>query len=856
MAKQSGASAIRTHLTLTTYTRFPRRRLPAVFRDSWMNVYPDTVDDILGGPKRDVDYDAIVLENEYLKLTILPELGGKLWSVWDKRAKRDGVHVPDVVKPGLIGYNGAWIPGGMEFNFPIGHIVGGMAPTPCHIEQTGPQMAAAVIQRRCARTGMHMDVKIMLRAGEARFDIAYTPVNPTALSHRWYHWTNVGVTTSKDWRFFSKAKWYHTGSALHPYPISEKGVDTSFSRNRPVGSDSFMVAHCEDFFGSYDYGTRHGIAHVAPWQQMRGKKYFTWGWTFRDYSDGTIFSDRGMLYNEIQAGPMETQSDFAILPPGGSVHYQETWIPFSKIGGIEWANRDLLFMVQNNRPWVYAARELELKLRIGGRSLTRRLAPAVPVVLPGKVEKGTRVEIRVDGKLERAFNYPLQGRQEPGGIARLRQRHAHWPHKPPKTAKEFLDQARRAVKWERYRYAIERYRKSLRLNSRQHAVRMELADALWHLADFAGGVRELQKLRKTPLATQARDMLARRAQAEAAFMAPVLAVPEGPARDLALAERLAGYGGYDAARKNYRKLADTDPRNPRVHYGLAAYFWHAKYKPARAVPHAERALELRPRDRDLILELAPLFAQTGDYPRVLEIVNQAPPAVRNLYLCQKLLATAYFELGQDKRCWDIVSQVRLHNWEGEFQYADLYIDCALALAEQALVQGDLAAATRLADAAGKLPVIIGINQRKFSSSRYGYWQGLCRIKAGRTREAHKIWREALALFDRQREASSSVYSRNWSWALPDESVYMYDLCRKALGEKGNPASYCENIHELRNQAHGKHKQSFLEAAIHELKGEFTLARRRLKTFLRNTSEKRIAQMHLDALKSGRRRGEI
>ena len=80
--------------------------------------YPDKHDDILGGPKRDVDYDAIVLENEHLRLVILPALGGKLWQVYDKHAKADSIYTPDVIKPGLIGKPGAWIPGGMEFNFP------------------------------------------------------------------------------------------------------------------------------------------------------------------------------------------------------------------------------------------------------------------------------------------------------------------------------------------------------------------------------------------------------------------------------------------------------------------------------------------------------------------------------------------------------------------------------------------------------------------------------------------------------------------------------------------------------------------------------------------------------------------
>ena len=95
-------TATRTHLRIPTYTRYPARRLPQLFRDGWRNFYPETQDDVLGGVKRDVEYDAIVLENEHLRLTVLPELGGKLWSAYDKNAGQEAVYVPDCIKPGLV----------------------------------------------------------------------------------------------------------------------------------------------------------------------------------------------------------------------------------------------------------------------------------------------------------------------------------------------------------------------------------------------------------------------------------------------------------------------------------------------------------------------------------------------------------------------------------------------------------------------------------------------------------------------------------------------------------------------------------------------------------------------------------
>jgi len=420
MPKAKAARAVRTYVTIPTYLRYPARRLPRIFRDDWWNIYPDTLDDIIGGPKRDVDYDAIILENEHLRLTILPELGGKIWSVYDKNARQETVYVPDCIKPGLVARCGAWIPGGFEFNFPIGHHMHSMRPRPCAIVESGPERAVAMMEFPDARTSMRMEVRVALVAGEARFHIYYTIANPTVLAHRWYMWTNVGILAHDDWRMFSKAKYMVSGGSVLSYPISRQGLDISYYKNRLFSMDSFIVAHQEDFFGCYDYRREHGLVHVAPWKELAGKKCFTWGTTYREYDAVRVFSDCGDDYLEIQVGVMETQEDFDILQPGEVRCFKGTWIPFRQIGGVEWADDRLIFHVRDGRPWLYAAVPLDVETRIDGRRFRRRLQPALPVCLPATVQRGSHIEIWIDGMLVRAFRYPLQGRQERNGLARVR----------------------------------------------------------------------------------------------------------------------------------------------------------------------------------------------------------------------------------------------------------------------------------------------------------------------------------------------------------------------------------------------------------------------------------------------------
>ena len=850
-----GASARRTIFTYPTYLRQPARRLPPIFMPH-NTAYPDTLDDMLGGPRREVEYDAIILENEHLRLTILPDLAGKLFSVFDKNAGREATHVPDVIKPGLIQRSGAWVPGGMEFNFPVGHYIRGTRPALCSIAGEGPDVATAVVHRRCNRTGLCLDVRISLARGEARFRIDYAAYNPTLLPHRWYMWNNVGVTASAQWRFFCKAVYLTTGFHVHSYPIDEQGVDASYSRNRPIGSDSFMIAHREDWFGCYDYGTRHGLAHVGPWQEMAGKKYFTWGWTYRDFSDDVAFSDSGQIYNEIQSGPLETQMDFAMLAPGETVRFHENWLPYRQIGGIEWANRDLLFMVQDGRPWAYAARDLELGLSVDGRQVRQAMRAGQAAKLDALVKDGSRIEITIDGQLARAFAYPLKGEQEPGGVERARARFHGRPPVQPKTAQQHLERAQWCILRDMQYRAAEHLRAALKQQPASHAARLSLAQTLWRMGDFEAGLKELARLERTELKEAARQMRVRLPAIQEAFMAPVLAVAEGPARQLALAERLAGYGSYEKAAAIYRVLAVLDPHNPRVHYGLARYYQHVKHDLASAVSHADQALELLPGDRDMTVELAPVLAQAAAWPRVLEVLADLPRDAQSLHVVLKLAAKAYFELGRYDECWRIVSRRLIHIWEGEWGHIDTYIDCAIALAEEALRQGQLAEAEKFAQAAGELPPTLGMPHRRSDTCRHGWWRGLCQLKRGRPEEARRTWQAAVARFLDEYRVLREVYASNWWTRATDEQVYHADLCRLTLEGKLPEPLFCRIMRDDRQAWSFGQEQPYLDGCLAELRGDFAQARRHFEKALKSPPEKRLTLLHLETVKARRRRGEL
>ncbi len=840
-------------LTLPTYRHPPERSLPVLFRRLG-NIYPERLDDILGGPKRPADYAALVLENEFLRLTLLPELGGKLWSAFDKSAGRETLYVPDCVKPGLIAHPGAWIPGGMEFNFPIGHHPRTMRPVPCAILDPGPREAAAVIGQVCRRTGLRLTLRVRLRAGEARFHIDYEAFNPTPLDHSWYQWTNVGMLATKDWQFISKARWFTAGGSIRPYPVGAAGIDNSFFRNRDVCSDTFMVAHREDFGGCYDHGRRHGLAHVAPWRQMRGKKYFTWGCRYAECEDGAVFCDNGAHYVEIQFGPLETQMERAMLAAGRGFSYGETWIPFRDLGGFEWADRELLFNVVDGAAWLYAAVPLTARVAVNGKAVERRLAPAAPTRLPLAVRPGDAVELRINGRLAHAFRFPLAGRQEPGGEARGRRQYGRPAPGRPRTAPALLAAARRAALADSWAAAAAQYRKSLALAPRQPRARLELADALWHTGDFAAGAAELRRLLGGALRREARRKLARRAEAEAAFRAPVESLPAGPARDLALAEQYAGYGGYAAAAALYRRLVRATPGEPRVHYGLALYDRDIRRDRASALRHARRALRLSGCARDVLVELGPLFIAAGRQREAIALIHAASPAVRRLSIVRKLLIQAWFELGEFETCQALFRKSgRLHSWEGDFLMADLFVLSAAALAERALRQGDLAAAERWVRRAGRLPASLGTRHRSLGYPGAGFWRGAVCERQGRPEAARRAWRAALESWEAERRARSEYADDVLGWQINSfESVYLMGLCALRLGEAGpirRALRFCRDSAKRR-------QTPFLKGIAAELGGDLRAAAGHYRAQARATPGcARLARLHLAAVASGRRRGE-
>lgn len=333
-------------ITLPTYPWQPDDINPRYFAlEDHENsiIYPYTMQDNLSSVKEDREYKAIFLENEYLKVICLPELGGRIFSVRDKTTNEEMFHRNDVVKPGLIAMRGAWITGGIEWNTgPHGHTVTAVSPVNVTVVESPDGSASLVITDTEMIFRTRWQVVVTLHPGKAFLDEKVSMFNPTDGVHPYYFWNCTAFVCTPKTRYIYPMTLGcdHAGTSFFSWPI-DKGVDITWLRNYKTPTSVFAYECDFDFFGAYDAGLDRGIVQYANHNILTGKKAWTWGQS----EDGLIrqrnLHEGNEQYIEVQSGPLRTQADYGLLHPREEVAWQEWWYPIHGFGdGFEYATRD------------------------------------------------------------------------------------------------------------------------------------------------------------------------------------------------------------------------------------------------------------------------------------------------------------------------------------------------------------------------------------------------------------------------------------------------------------------------------------------------------------------------------------
>jgi tetratricopeptide (TPR) repeat protein len=308
--------------------------------------YPYTLREALSDRPSPQRWRALHLENEYLRVTVLPDAGGHLYSCVDKVSGRDLFYANPSIKKALIGYRGAWAAFGIEFNFPVSHNWMSMSPVDFAARSSPDGSGSIWVGNTDAVYGSSWRVELRLRPGRSVLEQAVTLHNRADARHRYFWWTNAAVEVWDDSRLVYPTRFMatHGFTAIQPWPIDASGRDLSVIRNQTDGPVSlFTYGTREPFVAVYHPHTSTGTVHIASPAELPTHKVWSWGADAEAMDWRRALSDNGSAYVELQAGLFRNQETYGFLEPQETVRFTEYWLPVRAIGGITRATLDAVF---------------------------------------------------------------------------------------------------------------------------------------------------------------------------------------------------------------------------------------------------------------------------------------------------------------------------------------------------------------------------------------------------------------------------------------------------------------------------------------------------------------------------------
>ena len=350
--------------------------------------YPYTLRKNLTGQKQEHAWRAVFLENEYLKCTVLPDIGGHLYTCIDKVSGQPMFYANPSIKKAQIGYRGAWAAFGIEFNFPVSHNWVSMSPVD-FAHATHPDGSASVSVGNIDRVyGMQWGVEMILRPGSTLLEERVTLYNRSDVRHRYYWWNNAGIQVWDDSRIEYPMQFAasHGFTEVRRWPIAPDGSDSSVIKDQQSGPVSFFVhGSREPFMGIWNPKTQTGIVHYAEYSELPAKKIWSWGADAEGLGWRKALSDNDSAYVEVQAGLFRNQETYAFLDPGQTIRFSEYWMPVRGTGGISRANRVGVVSFHANGSDVSAALNVneqipgaQLRLLLDGQVLSNETVDLSP----------------------------------------------------------------------------------------------------------------------------------------------------------------------------------------------------------------------------------------------------------------------------------------------------------------------------------------------------------------------------------------------------------------------------------------------------------------------------------------------
>ncbi len=421
-----------------------------VYQGSSGRVYPLPFTDRISQHATPRKWKAIYIENDFLEVMILPEIGGRIHAILDKTTGHDLIYRQSVIKPALVGLAGSWISGGIEFNWAQHHRPATFMPVDFEIEEGDDESITVWLGDHEPMNRMKAMHGVCLHRDRAFLELKVRLFNRTPFTQTFLWWANAAVRVHEGYQSFfppdvafvadhakravssfplCTGKYYGVDYAnranngvpederpakFHPPRIGDRSAsipdyepnDLSWYANIPVPTSYMCVDSQGDFFGGYDHLAQTGLVHVADHHIAPGKKQWTWGNHEFGYAWDRNLSDDEGPYIELMAGVFtDNQPDFSFLAPYETREWSQYWYGIHKIGVPQNANT-----------------EAAVSLRSGDKTI--EIGVSVTSVQSGAVVRLRTGKKKTDWKLDIAPGLPFvrtvkRSSDEPLGIVVL-----------------------------------------------------------------------------------------------------------------------------------------------------------------------------------------------------------------------------------------------------------------------------------------------------------------------------------------------------------------------------------------------------------------------------------------------------
>ena len=324
------------------------------YQGAQKRIYPYPLDNNLTDRKVDKKWTGLVLENEYIKVVILPERGGKLYIGRDRTNGYDFIYHNAVIKPGLVGMLGAWTSGGIEWNIPHHHRATADLPVNYRLTDNPDGSKTIWVGEVERRHRSRWGVAVTLHPGTAYIEATMRYYNRTALANSILMWANTGVHSNEDYQIIfppqTEYATFHGKNQFSEWPISHQmyndidfteGVDISWFKNHKKSVSFFAWDSTSKFIAGYDHGKDAGTVVITNPYTAPGKKFWNWGVGPRGEMWFDLLTDNSGPYVELMTGAYsDNQPDYSWANPHTVKPTTMYFYSIKKMGDVKYADRN------------------------------------------------------------------------------------------------------------------------------------------------------------------------------------------------------------------------------------------------------------------------------------------------------------------------------------------------------------------------------------------------------------------------------------------------------------------------------------------------------------------------------------